>query len=103
MKLARVVIAAVLFLVAGLWTLFAYCHGTTGFSFAVPVEGTSIHADITTTGVPALVGLPLVGLGVLLLLIGFIAAIVVQFKRNVTASEPETPAKRREPFEEVEE
>jgi hypothetical protein len=103
MKLARVVIAAVLFLASGVWTLFAYCHGTTGFNFAVPADGTSLHADVTTTGIPVLVGLPLVGLGGLLLLIAFISAIVVQFRGNEHVSEPETSARRREPFDDVEE
>jgi hypothetical protein len=102
MRSGRVLIAAVVFLAVGLWVLFNYCHGTTGFNVGIPVSATSVHIDLTTTGVPALVGVPLAGLGALLLVIAFLGALVGQFRRREPEPEaaPEVPAKRYEPFEE---
>jgi hypothetical protein len=79
MKISRFVIASVVFLVSGIWTILAYCHGTTGMSFAVPVQQSNLRVDFTTTGVAVAVGIPLVAVGLFLLAIALIASIVVQF------------------------
>jgi hypothetical protein len=100
MKSDRMVIGAVLFLAAGVGLIFGYCDGTTGLSLGYPVSATKLHVDITTTGVPVLVGLPLIGAGALLLFIALIAAIVSQFRRPDEFHAPGLPAKRQEPFEE---
>jgi hypothetical protein len=100
MKSDRVVIGAVLFLATGVGLIFGYCNGTTGFSFAYPVSATSLHLDITTTGVPVLAGVSLIAIGALLLFIALIAAIVSQFRRPEEHRAIDIPAKRQEPFEE---
>ena len=104
MKSDRLVIAAVLFLAAGLGLLFGFTDGTTGLNVGYPFSVTRLHVDITTTGIPALVGMPLVAAGALLLFFALIAAIVSQFRRP---SEPslvsDLTTKRREPFGEFEE
>ena len=100
MRLGRIVIAAVLFLAAGLSVLFYFCHGNTGFSVGIPVSATKLSIDLTTTGVPVLVGLPLAALGALLLLIAFIAAIAGLFFEHDAEPDPEFPSKREEPFAE---
>jgi hypothetical protein len=102
MKSDRLVIGAVVLLAAGLGLIFYFCNGTTGLSLGYPVSGTKLHVDITTTGIPALAGLPLVGAGALLLLIALIAAIVSQFQQpETTYRSSELPSKRAEPFEET--
>jgi hypothetical protein len=104
MKSDRWVIAAVLFLAAGLGLLFGFTDGTAGVNLGYPFSATKLHVDITTTGIPALVGLPLVAAGALMLFFALIAAIVSQFERP---PEPplslNLPSKRREPFGEFEE
>jgi hypothetical protein len=102
MKSDRLVIGAVLFLAAGLGLLFGFCNGTTGLNLAYPFSGTNVHVDITTTGIPALAGLPLVAAGGLLLFIALIAAIISQFRRPESHHAPELPAKRQAPFQEFE-
>jgi hypothetical protein len=100
MKSDRITIAAVLFLAAGIGVIFAYGHGAATFSFGYPVSATSLHFDMTTTGVPALVGLPLVVIGTLLLLISLIVAIVSQFTGAGAAPSRELELRRNQPFEE---
>ncbi len=63
MRSERVLIGSVLFLAVGLGLIFGFCNGTTGFSFGYPFSATSLHIDITTTGVPALAGMALTGFG----------------------------------------
>jgi hypothetical protein len=73
--------------------LFAFCHGTTGLSLAYPFSGASLHIDITTTGIPAIVGLVLTVLGAFLLIVATIlalAGILTRRHRNGV------PLKRRE-------
>jgi hypothetical protein len=103
MKAARVLIAAVIFLAVGVGMIFYYCHGNVGMSVGYPIaDGTKLTVDITTVGVPALVGVPLVLLGALLLVIAFIAAIVRVFQgRDVEAeAAPDLRSRPREPFAE---
>jgi hypothetical protein len=100
MKSDRWVIAAVLFLAAGLGLLFGFTDGTTSVNVGYPFSATKLHADITTTGIPALVGLPLVAAGALMLFFALIAAIVSQFRRPEPEHVSVVPSKRQEPFEE---
>ena len=102
MKSDRFVIGAVLLLAAGLTLLFGFTNGTTGFTLGYPFSNTRLHVDVTTTGIPALAGLPLVAAGSLLLFIALIAAIVSQFRRpdSRDSSDLDLPSKRQEPFEE---
>ena len=102
MKSDRMVIAAVLFLAAGLGLLFGFCDGTTALNVAYPFSRTSMHLDITSTGIPVLAGLPLVAAGALLLLFAFVAAIAAQFHRSEPILTLDLP-KRRESFGEFEE
>lgn len=96
MRADRILIGASLFLGVGLWSLFNFCHGNVGMAFALPVAGTKFSMDITTMGVPALVGLPLTILGILLLIGALIAAIVQQFKPL-----PPRPLPPRQPDETI--
>lgn len=97
MKSDRLVIAAVLFLAAGLGLLFGFTHGTTGLSLGYPFSETRLHADLTTVGIPVLVGVPLVAAGAMLLFFALIAAIASQFSRSEPVITLDLP-KRREPF-----
>lgn len=100
MRTGRVLIAAVMFLGAGLWVLFAYCNGNVGVTFGDSLNANKLTVNITTVGVPLLAGLPLVGIGLLLMLIAFLGAIVMQF-RGPREDPRETETSRREiPFEE---
>lgn len=99
MKSDRIVIFAVLFLAVGVGVIFAFCQGSTGMSFGYPLSGTKVQIDLTTTGIPALVGVPMVGLGVLLLFIALIAAIVSQFRPREVAVRNDALPKRQVPFE----
>ena len=103
MKSDRLVIFAVVFLATGLGLLFGFTNGTTGLSIGYPLPETKLHMDITTTGVPALLGVPLVAAGALLLFFALIAAVVSQFRHAEPPLTSDTPSKRREPFAEFEE
>lgn len=94
MRSVRVLIGSVLFLAGGLGVIFGFCNGATGLSLGYPLSAVSLHIDITTTGVPALAGLALTGIGLLLLVLSLIGAIAGRFRSH------EPPGRRREPFEE---
>ncbi len=98
MRSERVLIGSVLFLAVGLGLIFGFCNGTTGFTFGYPFSATSLHVDITTTGVPALAGLALIGLGCLLLLLSLILGFTGAFAGQ--GQSYEAPIRRGEPFEE---
>jgi hypothetical protein len=76
MKFDYILIGSALLLAIGLGLIFGYMHGTAGFSGAYPVAGASLQVSIATTGLPALVGVPLTLLGLLLLIAAVIGAIV---------------------------
>jgi len=59
MKSGRLLIAAVLFLGVGLWVLFEYCNGSAGLNFGNELSANRVSIDLTTTGVPMLVGFSL--------------------------------------------
>ncbi|MGO9865949.1 MAG: hypothetical protein ACLPLR_20270 [Terriglobales bacterium] len=76
MKSDYVLIGSVLFLAIGLGLIFGHTNGTVGFSAAYPVAGASLQVSVTTTGLPAMVGVPLTLLGLLLLIAAAIIATV---------------------------
>ena len=80
MKSNRLLIVSVVFLAAGLGWILSYCHGNAGFSAAFPVAGTSLQVNLTTTGMPAMGGLVLAVIGLLLLIGALFAAITEQVK-----------------------
>ena len=51
-------LVSVVCLAVGLGVVFGYCHGTTGVTLGDSLASVSVHIDITTNGVPVLVGLP---------------------------------------------
>lgn len=97
MKSDRLVIAAVLFLAGGLGLLLKFTNGTTGLNVGYPFSQTRLHADITTVGIPVLVGIPLIAAGALLLVFALVAAIASQFSRPQEVITLNLP-KRLEPF-----
>ena len=99
MKSDRLVIGAILLLAAGLGLLIGFANGTTGLSVGYPFSETKLHVDITTAGIPVLVGVPLLAAGAVLLVFAFIAAIAAQFHRPEPIITLDLP-KRREPFSE---
>lgn len=107
MKSDRLVIFAVLFLAAGLGLIFGFTHGSTALNVAYPFSETRLHMDITTMGIPVLIGVPLIFAGSVLLLFAFIAAIASQFRREESFQSLNLPTdistRRRQPFGEFEE
>ncbi|MFP5238157.1 MAG: hypothetical protein ACLGSD_19865 [Acidobacteriota bacterium] len=80
MRADRLLIVTGVFLGVGLWCLLAFCKGNVGVGFALPVAGTRFNMDVTTMGVPALIGMPVTIIGLVLLVVSFIAAIIGQFR-----------------------
>ena len=79
MKSDYILIVSVVLLAIGLGLIFNYSHGTAGFSAAYPVSGASLlQISINTTGLPAMAGVPLTALGLVLLIVAAISAIVRQ-------------------------
>jgi hypothetical protein len=78
MRSDRPLIASAISLTAGLSLIFGYCHGTAGFSAALPLSGSSLQLNTTTTGPAAVGGVALTGVGLLLLILALLAAIVGQ-------------------------
>lgn len=89
----RWVIAAAVFLTAGLWTLFNFCHGDAGLAFALPVSGSKVSLNLTTMGWPVLIGVPLTLIGALFLVATVVVALMEQFVRrgDVHAREKRDP------------
>ena len=77
-----VLVVAVVCLAVGIGVLFAFCHGNTGVQFAYPLSAASVHIDMTTTGVPAIVGFALTVLGAFLLIVATIIALVTMRRRD---------------------
>ena len=110
MKSDRLVIFAVLFLAGGLGLLLGFTNGSTGLNVGYPFSETRLHVEITTIGIPVLVGVPLVAAGAVLLLFALIAAVASQFRReesfltlDLPSTVPAVSTRRREPFAEFEE
>jgi hypothetical protein len=81
MRSDRWLIAALVFLVGGLWLTCEWGHGNAGLNVAFPAEGTKLAIDYTTTGWPVMTGVPLVLVGVLLMAVAFVTAVIAQFHR----------------------
>jgi hypothetical protein len=77
-----VLIAAFVSLAAGVGVLFVFCHGTTGIQFAYPFSAASVHVDITTTGMPGILGFILTVSGAFLLIIATILALIDLFRHT---------------------
>ncbi|HEX4287138.1 MAG TPA: hypothetical protein VHZ28_18740 [Terracidiphilus sp.] len=84
------VLISVVCLAAGVTILFAYCSGTTSMNAAYPFSGTSVHVDITTSGIPAVLGIPLTIGGAVLLIVAWFAAL---FRRKTEPAD-EAPLER---------
>ena len=80
MIIRRLILAAVLFLVFGFWLLASFCHGDAGFQAGDHISAFSIKLDITTVGYPAILGVPAVLLGTLLLLVAAITSLVAELR-----------------------
>jgi len=80
MKTRRLLIVSFLFLASGIGLIAGYCSGTAGFSAGYPLSGTSIKLDITTVGLPALTGVPLTVIGLVLLIFSVIASIIGEIR-----------------------
>ena len=93
----RLLLLSVVLLAVGVGVIFGYCNGTTGFAVAYPFSGTSLHLDVTTTGIPALIGVTLALLGGLLLIIAWFLALFRRRKREIVDDPP--PRRREEPFQ----
>ena len=78
MKSDYILIGSVVLLAIGLWLIFNYSHGTASFGAAYPVSAASLQISINTTGLPAMAGVPLTALGLLLLIASAVSAIVRQ-------------------------
>jgi uncharacterized membrane protein len=78
MNCERSLIAAVVFLIAGLGLIFGFTHGTVGFGAAYPVAGTALEVSLKTTGLPALAGVVATLIGLLVLIIALVQAVVAQ-------------------------
>lgn len=87
-----VLVTAVICLAIGPGVLFAFTHGTTGVQLAYPLSAASVHIDITTTGIPAIIGLGLTVIGASLLIVVTIIALVGMRRRAID----NRPTKRRE-------
>jgi hypothetical protein len=98
MKTDRWLIAALVFLVGGLWLTFEWGHGNAGLNVAFPAEGTKLAIDFTTTGWPVMTGVPLALVGVLLMAVAFVTAVIGQFHRPDEA-EPDSVTRLRIPME----
>lgn len=78
MKPDRPLIVSILLLAGGLYLIFGYAHGTAGLSAAMPISNSTLHINVDTTGIAALGGIALLGVGVLLLVWAFLGALVSQ-------------------------
>lgn len=77
-----VLVVAVACLAAGLFVIFYFCNGTTGFQFGYPLSACSIHIDITTKGAGVPVAVGLVSIGAFLLIVTTVIALVGMFRRK---------------------
>ncbi|MBA3916266.1 MAG: hypothetical protein H0X25_20955 [Acidobacteriales bacterium] len=78
MKSDYALISSVLLLAVGLGLICGFTQGSVGFDAAVPVSAAALKVSLTTTGLPAMIGVPLTLLGLLLLIAAAITAIVRQ-------------------------
>ena len=79
---------SVLCLAIGVGVIFGYCNGSTSMSAGDAISSFSIHLDITTKGVPVLIGIPLTIFGAGLLMITWLVALFKKPARQVQEDEP---------------
>jgi len=78
MKSDYLLIGSVLLLAIGLGIIIGYTQGSAGFNVAYPASGASLQVSIKTIGWPAMIGVALTLVGLLLLLAAAISAIARQ-------------------------
>jgi ABC-type uncharacterized transport system permease subunit len=93
-NVGRLLIVAVALLAGGLWTIFQYCTGTSGFNFAWPVDSSRISLNFTTIGTAVWVGVPLIVAGLVLLVIALIGSILMQFLPERKSEYEDSSSKR---------
>jgi len=77
MNYARTLVASIVFLGLGLGLILAHSHDSTiGFTAAHPAAATSLQVVIRTDGWPAVIGLVVTAVGVLLLLVAVVLAVL---------------------------
>lgn len=91
MRTDRWLIASLALLVSGVWSILEWCHGTAGVNVSFPVAETKLTFDVASTGAPVLLGIPLVVLGLLFMVIAFIAALLDQFRLPLRHRKPAEP------------
>jgi hypothetical protein len=94
-RVRSLLLVSVVCLAAGVAILFTYCNGTTSLAAGYPFSGTSLHLDVTTTGIPAVIGVPLTLIGSFLLIIAWILALFTRPKRIEADDTDEAPRSRR--------
>jgi hypothetical protein len=92
------ILISVLCLGVGLGLLFGYSNGATRLSLGYPLSGTSIHVDMTTTGMPALAGVVLTLLGSVWLVVAWFWVFFGGSRKRGVDDAP--PRRREEPFQE---
>jgi|GEM_PF-3201717 len=90
----RLWIIAVALISGGLWTLFHYCTGTTGFNFSWPVDSSKFNMDMTVIGTAVWIGALLLAIGLLIVALALALTIVMQFVPE-RAPSYEDPSARR--------
>jgi uncharacterized membrane protein len=76
MNRQKMVLAATIFLIAGVSWIVSSWNGNAGFAVAHPVAGSKFSLDVAVTGWPALGGVTLTVLGVALLLVCAVLSVV---------------------------
>lgn len=78
MRADRPLLAAAVFLAAGLWLIFFYGTANNGFSAAFPFSNSTLRLDMTITGPGAVGAVALAAIGALLLALAVLTAIISQ-------------------------
>lgn len=94
-----VLIAAVICLGTALWLIFNFCHGNVGLGLSDSLANAKLNIDVTTTGLPVIIGAPLLALGLILLIVAFLAALIGLFRREKEVTVKTVPERREIPFE----
>ena len=80
LKIRRFFLIGGVLLAVGAWLILTYCQGSIGGQAGDHISAFSIKIDMTTTGYPAVFGLPAALLGAFLLLVGVIATVVLEVR-----------------------
>lgn len=76
MNREKLTLGSVLFLAIGVTWIISFWNGSVGFNAAHPVAGSKFAMDVTVTGWPALGGVVLSGIGVIMLLFTAVMAVI---------------------------